>query len=471
MRVLIFLLAFLLTTMLVAADYVDLSKFIKKNESINAQELGSFKKGEDLVYWSNETKRYFTTTESKLTIDQHSYVVDFDLFKGYIVIYSNITKPCTIVDVFSGNWKKTLLKKGYNYFNFSEIGEYAGLRIVSIGTPQGFALLKQKRDIFYFEDYPIAILKAELAKFSWERAFYSLCLWLFGFGLSYYFKRDRLIVSLGKHLAIMLFVAVLLLSLLAVDYTTYTVKINQTAKQIPHLALNKYKVKDMWNWAYVVFFSFGYMFGVAFASYRRLYLALVSYSKPIQLYILPYSKGVVRDVDGKLSTIKFKQEVKQLTTFNINGVDVKGILAVNIKDVAKSLQVTRNSRIPLIAFFGILALAIVGDFLNVFRIDLAYSLLFAVITAVFVNFSTIKQKLGLEIEKEKIIECSELLNEDNFTKMLKEAEIRHVIEDYNKLLRAYVKEKITMPRKTIKHLLSMIKEIKAERGEKDENKG
>jgi hypothetical protein len=72
----------------------------------------------------------------------------------------------------------------------------------------------------------------------------------------------------------------------------------------------------------------------------------------------------------------------------------------------------------------------------------------------------VKAWFGFDVEKIKVIECSQLMNEDNYTKMLKEAEIKHVIEDYERLLRDYVKEKITMPRRTVKHLLSMIRQVR-----------
>lgn len=87
-------------------------------------------------------------------------------------------------------------------------------------------------------------------------------------------------------------------------------------------------------------------------------------------------------------------------------------------------------------------------------------------------FLVLINRLKLRVEKEMIIECSELVNEENFKRMLKNAEIKQFADDYNKLLRAYVKEKITQPRKVIAQLLGVIKEVKEEgKHEQDKVKG
>ncbi len=437
---------------------------------LHKQDIGKFT-AKEFYWWSNRTMEYFTG-KSKLKIDQFSKVIKYDLNKGWVLIYSKIPEIVSVIDVFGGDYKKVRIVKGYNLINFSGVKGYAGLKVLIISSPWGFAILKQQSDTFGFKDVAYVILKSELAEFAWQRVAIALVLFLIGFGLAYWLKRDKLIVYLSTHLIVLLFIDILLISFLCLTGRWETVKIvqgNQTiVKKIPHLIFSGEHAKDMWNWLFAVVFSFGYLFGFWFASYRKLYLALVGYSKPIQLYILPHlpDKGLVRDVDGRLTLIKFKDNLQQFITLNLNGFDVKGILAVDVKDMVKSLPDNKwNVAIGLAAFFGFLGLSIVGDYLNVFRIDLPYSLLFAVIVALMTNLSTIKQKLGLEIEKEKVIECSQLINEDNYAKMLKEAEIRHIIEDYNKLLRAYVKEKITIPRKTIGHLLSMVREIKAQKVE------
>jgi hypothetical protein len=456
---------FLVSVLLIpaSADYIDMSKFAR---NATVQELGKFSSQPDLVYWSNETKKFITGTESKWVIDSWAYVVDYDLNKGYIVVYTNRTEPVTIVDVFGGTWKKATIHKGYNYFNFSGVQEYAGLKVVTIGSPSGFAILKQKRDIFYFEDYPIAILKSELAKFSWQRAAGALGLFLVGFALSYWLKRERLLISFVDNLVIISVCIILILAVLSVDYTTTMVNIpagNSTiAKEIPALELSKEKVRDMYNWAFAVFFIAGFLFAMRLADYEKLYLAIVDYSKPIRLYELPYlpKKGLIRDFDNRLTKISFKEDFKQLISFELDGKSVKGILAVKAEDRVNDSKAEFNARYSLIAFFAMLIISVVANYLNAFRIDLAYSLFLATITALIFNIKAIKQHFSLEVTKTKLIECSEIMNEDNYTKMLKNAQIKQIAEDYNKLLRAYVREKITMPRKTVSELLSVIREVK-----------
>jgi len=432
----------------------------------NTVDLGKFSNQPNLVYWSNETKKFITGTGSKWDIDKWAYVVDYDLDEGWIIIYANRTEPITVVDVFGGTWKKTTIYKGYNRLNFSNVGEYAGLKVVTIGSPWGFAILKQKRDLFYFEDYPIAILKSELAKFGWQRAAGALGAFLLGFGLSYHLKRERLLISFFDNLVILAICVMLILAALSIDYTTTTVKLpvgNSTVvKRIPALELSKEKVRDMYNWAFAVFFVLGFLFARKLADYEKLYLAVVEYSKPIKLYVLPFlpKKGLVRDFDNKLTKIRFKDDFKQLISFELNGESAKGILAIKVEDVHRNIRTEFNAKYSLIAFFAMLIISVVADYLNVFRIDLAYSLLLAVVTALIFNVKAIKQHFSLDVEKEKIVECSELMNEDNYTKMLKNAEVGHIAEDYNRLLRAYIREKITMPRKTVGELLSVIREVK-----------
>lgn len=463
MRALILFLI-LLVLPVASADYIDMSKFAKQNTTV--QELGKFSSQPDLVYWSNETRKFITGTESKWDIDKWAYVVDYDLDEGWILIYANRTEPVTVVDVFGGVWKKTTIHKGYNRLNFSGVQEYAGLKVVTVGSPWGFAILKQKRDLFYFEDYPIAILKSELAKFGWQRAAGALGIFLVGFALSYWLKRDRLLISFLDNLIILVACVVLILAILSVDYTTAAVKIpvgNTTVvKQIPALELSREKIRDMYNWAFAVFFVLGFIFARYLADYEKLYLAIVDYSKPIRLYELPYlpKLGLIRDHDNRLTRISFKDDFKQPVSFELDGESVKGILAVKVEDSVNDSRAEFNLRYSLIAFFGMLVISVAADFLNVFRIDLAYSLFLALITALLFNVKAIKQHFSLEVTKTKLIECSEIMNEDSYTKMLKTAQIKQIAEDYNRLLRAYVREKITMPRKTINELLSVIREVR-----------
>lgn len=443
---------------IVEADYVDLSKYIKRNESLSKEELGSFANDKDLVYWSNETAKYFTNTESKLTIDNRAYVVDYDLFKGYIIVKSEITQPCTIVDVFSGTWKKTLLKKGYNYFNFSNIGEYGGLRIVSIGTPSGFALLKQKKDIFYFEDYPIAILKSELARFSWERAFTALFIAFLAFIIAATLKEKYLMSGLFIHLIFILLLCFVIIALLMVDYGNTTISViqnNQTvSKSIPYIKIDTYKVKDMWNWAFTVAFFIGYLLGLYFARVKYLIVVLAEYGKiNVKRYLYNEEKQLIRDFeDNSLCKINYKEKFKQFLPFTLDNEELKAILAVDEQNNSIQQKTETSLKWAYIAFFATFIISIAANFLNVFKIDFAFTLLLSVAIAVITNFNTLINYFALRITKEKIITCSNLMNEENYTKMLKNAEIKHLVAEFEQLLKESMQEKIKQPRQIYRKL-------------------
>ncbi|WP_290596083.1 hypothetical protein [Archaeoglobus sp. JdFR-39] len=439
---------------------------LKISQNVTKQNLGTFN-GLNLPYWSEETRNYFTSDKSKLDIDNFAYVVDYDLFKGYVVIYSSRVEPISFVDVFSGNWKKTTLKKGYNRFNFSSLGEYGGLRILTIGSPSGFALLKQKRDIFAFENYPIVILRKELANFSWQRALTALGYFVFGLSLSYYLRRFKLLINVYDNLFIVVLISALILICLSLDFSSVDVKQivnNQTIiKTVESLSLSKEKLKDMYNWAFVVIFMLGFVFATFLTSYEKLYLAIVDYSTPIRILSLPYlsKQQLIRDLDGKLTKIKFKNEIKQFANFELNKETVKGILAINVTDnILEKTKADYSVKPALIAFIATMSFILLADYLNVYKIDFKLSFVIALVVALIFNAEAFINRFRLKVEKEKVIECSELVNEENFKRMLKNAEIKQFAEDYNKLLRAYVKEKITQPRKVISELLGVIRELK-----------
>ncbi len=430
-------------------------------------ELGTFAGNQNLVYWSEETKNYFTSSGSKLNIDNWTYVVDYDLGKGWIKLYSDRVTLIAVVDVFGGTWKKVTIHRGYTTLNFSRVSEYSGLRCVVISSPWGFGVLKERVDPFAFENYPLVILRKELANFGWERATYALFYFLFGFGLSYYLRRYKLMISIADNMFVMVLVVGLILVVLSLEVKTEQVQIlsgnMSLSKNVEALKLSKEKLKDMYNWAFALFFLFGYVFARFITSYEVLYLAIVDYDKPIRLMELPYlqKEQLIRDLDGKLTRVKFKGEIKQFSSFELDGEIVKGILAVDVEDRMLENSKTNYSVKPaLIAFVSTMAFILVADYFNIYKIDFKFSFVIALAVALLFNFSVLINRLKLRVEKEKVIECSELVNEENFKRMLKNAEIRQFAEDYNKLLRAYVKEKITQPRKVIAELLGVIREVK-----------
>lgn len=417
-----------------------------------------------LTFWSNETREYFMG-ESKLIIDHNSYVNDYDLDEGWVKIHTNITTLLSFCDPFSGRWVKKVVKRGdVNVTLPFKPKTYAGMKLLVISSPWGFGILKERAEPLSWYDYPIVILRTEMAKWSWERTAYALGLFVVGLALSRHMKKDRLIVSGSRHLIVMAFAVLILFGILSMKYTTETVKVNETVRKIPHLVFDTYYIKEWYNYFFAFCFVSGYVLGYLLWGYNRLYVAYVGYSQPLRIHVYPYDmeRGVIRDFDGKLTLIDFKDDFRQFINFELNGYNVNGILAVREENVRYPDYQRQPVKLgyALAGFFGFLALSIVGDYLYVFKIDLLYSFLFGGIIAILTNIQAVKEWFGYYVEKIKVIECSELMNEDNYTKMLKEAEIKHVIEDYERLLRDHVKEKITMPRRTVKQLLSMIRQVR-----------
>ena len=449
---------------------------------LNAVELGKAEVVYDgLVFWSNETLRLWTGGGNKIQIDNHSYIVRYNLDEGWIIIKTDFPEVVAICDPFSGNWFKTFIKKGENNVTIPfKVKSYGGLRLLIVSSPWGIGFIKEREEPLSFWNYIIAITKKELAIFGWQRAFYSACLLITGLALSRYFKKDKMVVNFGKHLIVIIFVCILILSVLGMSYTTDTVKINETVKHVPHLTFSTYRMKDMYNYYFMAFFIAGYILGYLLWNYNKLYVAIVGYNTPIKLRIYPYDrdKQLIRDFDGKLSVIKFKDDFKQFIALNINGFDVQGILAVDVKEQnieqPKILDLDKQGKIVvrnpqqfnvkygLIAFFGFLALSIIGDYLNVFRIDLAYTLLFAVITALVTNVTAVKQWLGLEVEKTIEFECSRLMTEDNYIKMLKDAEIEHLTKEYDNLFVEFAKLGTIAKARAVKLLSSAGRIVRAE---------
>ncbi len=435
--------------------------------------IGISEAKETLTFWSNETEQYFMG-ESKLIIDHNAYVSDYNLDNGWILFHSNLTELVAICDPFSGKWIKIVIKQGDTNVTLPfKPKAYAGMKLLIISSPWGFGIIKEKISALAWYDYPIVILRSEMAKWSWERTAYALFLFLVGLALSKHVKKDRLIVSGSRHLFVMAFIIMLLFAILSMKYTTETVKINETVKQIPHLAFSTYYIKEWYNYAFALCFVAGYIFGLMIWSFERLYVAYVSYSQPLRIYAYPYDseKGIIRDFDGKLAKISFDNDFRQFINLEINGSFIKGILAVSHEDIEdRDSETKKPKRMKLnnaiIAFFGFMALSIVGDYLDVFKIDLPYILIFSILVGMAANLSTIRDFLGLDVQKVKVLVCSEIMNEDNYTKMLKEAEIKHVVTEYRELLKALVREKITQPRKVISELLSVIREVReVEHGE------
>jgi len=398
---------------------------------------GSYAKlPQGVIFWSNQTKQFFET--SRINIDRHTYVVAYDLQEGWVKIHTDIPEIIALCDPFSGHWVKKYITGTENITLPFTVIPYNGLRIVIISTPTGFGVVKEVEKPLSFWDYPVLILKSELAKFGWIRAFYSASLLIAGLALARYLKKDKLIVSMDRHITIAIFFSIIILSVLGMTYTVDTIRINQTVKHVPHLIFSTYRIKDMYNYCYVFFFLLGYIIGWYIWSYSEFYVCFVGYNKPISIRRYPYDKErkLIRDFDGKLTSLKL--DLKQYIHFEFNGYEVPAILVVREKEYTLDDKVEFKPY-SLAGFFGFFVISILGDFLNVFRIDLPYAFIMGTIIVLITNKDVITQWLGLNIEKIKEFECSRLMTEDNYVRMLKEAEILHLSEEYDKLFVEFAK--------------------------------
>jgi len=432
---------------IILIGYVILLNFI-----VEGKEIG-------LTFWSNKTREFFAGG-SKTIIDHNAYITEYNLKEGWIKIYTNLTEVVAICDPFSGSWFKTMIKKGENNITLPfKPQPYAGLRLVTVSSPWGFAVIKEKEDVWSWWDYPIIILRSEMAKWSWERSAYALSLFVVGLALSRHMKKDRLIVSCAKHLIVIIFVVIVLFAILSMRYETTTVKINQTVRQIPHLIFDTYYIKEWYNYVFGLCFTFGYFFGLWLWTYNKLYVAYVGYNRPIRLHVYPYDtdRKIIRDFDGKLALLQFKNDLRQFINFELNGYNVNGILAVGEENIPTKdktdyldleggkIVVKKNNNnnfklgLSIVSFFGFMALCIIADYLHVFKIDLPYAIFFAVVIAIVTNLEGVRSWLGFRVEKIKVIECSRLMDEENYVRMLKEAEIEHLTKEYDKLFVEFAK--------------------------------
>ncbi len=430
---------------------------LEVSQNVSKRDLGTFG-GVDLPYWSEETQRYFTRTDSKLEIDSWAYVVNYDLFKGYVVIYSERVEPVSFVDVFSGNWKKTTLKKGYNHFNFSNLGEYSGLRILTIGSPSGFALLKQKRNPFWFENYPVVILKRELAEFSWQRAVNASGLMFAGLAFAYYLRKE-LLENNAVRLAIYVILPIsAILIVLGLRYDYVDVQIVQgnitTAKTIPALTFDKYQIKDMWNWYYSVFLLAGYLLGLKFAKPEQLTVIRPLMDR-IAIVRYPFSRRrrIIRDEDGRLCTVDIEHEGK--LKVEDDGFEEEAYIEIDRRVRERSFKEQAINKtafaIVIVAIFGF---AVVADYLNVFRIDLASALIISAFLGILLNITVLKDRLT-NIAADITIISTKLIDNESYAKDLVNQRLVEMSKKYNALIDELVRAQYEMKVEVTKRLLNL----------------
>ncbi|WP_290597868.1 hypothetical protein [Archaeoglobus sp. JdFR-39] len=430
---------------------------LKVSQNVSKQDLGTFG-GVNLPYWSEETQRYFTRTDSKLTIDNFAYVVDYDLFKGYVVIYSSRVEPVSFVDVFSGNWKKTTLRKGYNHFNFSNLGEYSGLRILTIGSPTGFALLKQKRDPFWFENYPVVILKRELAEFSWQRALNASSLMFVGLAFAYYLRKE-LLESNVIRLAIYVILPIsAVLIVLGLKYDYVDVQIVQgnmtTVKSIPALTFDKYQIKDMWNWYYGLFLLAGYMLGLKFAKPDQLTVIRPLMDKiTIARYSFNRRRKIIRDENGRLCTVEIQHEGK--LKVEDDGFEEEAYIEIDRRVKERSLREQAINKTALaVIIAGIFGFAVVADYFNVFRIDLASALIISAFLGILLNITVLKDRLT-NIAADIMIISTKLIDNASYARDLANQRLIEMSKKYNQLIDELVKAQYEMKVEVTKRLLNL----------------
>ena len=114
-----------------------------------------------LIYWSKETKRFFSGG-NKIRIGKNTYIVSYDLEKGWVKVHADIPTLLAFCDPFSGKWVKKFIKKGdTNITLLFKPKSYAGLRMLIISSPWGFGFIKEQEQPLSWYDYPVVILLSE----------------------------------------------------------------------------------------------------------------------------------------------------------------------------------------------------------------------------------------------------------------------------------------------------------------------
>jgi len=362
------------------------------------------------------------------------------------------------VDVFSGNWKKTTLRKGYNHFSFSNLGEYSGLRILTIGSPSGFALLKQKRDPFWFENYPVVILKRELAEFSWQRAVNASGLMFAGLAFAYYLRKELLENNVVRLAIYVILPISAILIVLGLRYDYVDVQIVQgnitTTKTIPALTFDKYQIKDMWNWYYSVFLLAGYLLGLKFARPEQLTVIRPLMDKiAIVRYSCNRRRRIIRDEDGRLCTVDIEHEGK--LKVEDDGFEEEAYIEIDRRVRERSFKEQAINKtafaIVIVAIFGF---AVAADYLNVFRIDLASALIISAFLGILLNITVLKDRLT-NIAADITIISTKLIDNESYAKDLVNQRLVEMSKKYNALIDELVRAQYEMKVEVTKRLLNL----------------
>jgi hypothetical protein len=414
------------------------------------------------VFWSNETKQFFSGP-SYTRIDNNTYVVAYSLKEGWVKIHAEIPTLLAFCDPFSGKWVKKFVKKGETNITLPfKPQPYGGLRLLMIGSPWGFGFIKEKEDVLSWGDYPIVILLSEMAKWAWERAFYSVCLAFVGLAYAYFVKRELLIVNRGWQMLFAVFGVVLIFLVLGLTHHPVKVQIvqgNQTiTKTIEALEFSGYRIKQFYNYAFAFMFIFGYLIGLKF--FRNEYFTTV---KPlmdrieINSYPVNINKGVIRDFDGKIAKLEIIEPIGKFTVTE-NGYTVDAFVEIERKteDVPKRVELTNKK--ALIVSFGVVGLIFIGNFLNLFKIDLISTAIITGVVFTLINLGNIKEIL-LTPSRTLTIYSTELITNDRYYADLLNGKLKEMAKVYNKLRKELIKKEFEIDYKIATEIFSIAKSL------------
>ncbi len=332
------------------------------------------------------------------------------------------------------------------------------MRILTIGSPSGFALLKQKRDPFWFENYPIVILRKELAEFSWQRAVNASSLMFAGLAFAYYLRKE-LLENNAVRLAIYVILPIsAILIVLGLRYDYVDVQIVQgnitTTKTIPALTFDKYQIKDMWNWYYSVFLLAGYLLDLKFARPEQLTVIRPLMDKiAIVRYSCNRRRRIIRDEDGRLCTVDIEHEGK--LKVEDDGFEEEAYIEIDRRVRERSFKEQAINKtafaIVIVAIFGF---AVVADYLNVFRIDLASALIISAFLGILLNITVLKDRLT-NIAADITIISTKLIDNESYAKDLVNQRLVEMSKKYNALIDELVRAQYEMKVEVTKRLLNL----------------
>ena len=416
------------------------------------------------VFWSNESLKLFVSGENKIRIDNFSYVDRYNLKEGWVVIKTDFPEVVAICDPFSGNWFKTVIRKGENNITIPfKVKSYGGLRLLIISSPLGFGFIKEREaDLLSWWDYLVVIRLTELARWAWERAFYTVCVTFVGVAYAYFVKRELLMVKRGQQILFAFIGIVLVLLVLGLSHHPVKVQIiqgNQTiAKTVEAIEFSGYRIKQFYNYLFALFFLFGYAIGLKFL--RNEFITIVTPLMDrieINRYPVNVDKRIIRDFDGKLTKLEIVEPVGEFTVAE-NGYSVKAFVEIDRKteDIPKRVELTNWK--ALIVSFGVIGLIFVGNFLNLFKTDMLSTVIIAGFVFVLINLGNLKE-LILTPSRVLTIYSTELITNDRYYADLLNGKLKEMAKVYNKLRKELIKKEFEIDYKIATEIFSIAKSL------------